>query len=395
MGALVAMIGALMILVILWDAFETIILPRRVTRRFRLAKSFYVMTWLPWSAVVRRIRKAKRREAYLGIFGPLSLLMLLSVWAVGLILGFAMLHWAIGVLVPPPGVGQAATFATNLYLSGTTFFTLGLGDVVPLTRPARVVTVLEAGIGFGFLALIIGYLPALYQSFSRREVNISLLDARAGTPPTAAELLRRHSEGESMQALDQLLHDWENWSADLMESHLSYPVLCYFRSQHDNQSWVSALTTILDTCALVMVGVDGAKQWQAQLTFKLARHAVVDLAQIFNTSPHPPSHDRLGASDLAELREILRAAGVPLREGVEADQNLSELRHMYEPYVAALSQFLVMPLPPWRNKAEATDNWQTSAWERNPRAAATSIKKCAKMSPTDDGASRAHTFGVR
>ncbi len=395
MGALVAMVGALMILIVLWDAFETIVLPRRVTRRFRLAKSFYVMTWVPWSAVVRRIRKAKRREAYLSIFGPMSLLMLLSVWAVGLILGFAMLHWAIGVLMPPPGGRVDTAFATSLYLSGTTFFTLGLGDVVPLTRPARIVTVLEAGIGFGFLALIIGYLPVLYQSFSRREVNISLLDARAGTPPTAAELLRRHSEGNSMPELDRLLHDWESWSADLMESHLSYPVLCYFRSQHDNQSWVSALTTILDTCALAMVGVDGVQTWQAQLTFKIARHAVVDLAQIFNTPPRPPTRDRLGASDLAELREILRAAGAPLREGIDADQNLSELRHLYEPYVGALSQFLVMSLPPWHNRAGAADNWQTSAWERTPRAAAASIKKCAKVSAADDGASRAHTLGLR
>ena len=321
--------------------------------------------------------------------------MLLSVWAVGLILGFAMLHWAIGVFMPPHGGRVDTAFATSLYLSGTTFFTLGLGDVVPLTRPARILTVLEAGIGFGFLALIIGYLPVLYQSFSRREVNISLLDARAGTPPTAAELLRRHSEGSSLPELDRLLHDWESWSADLMESHLSYPVLCYFRSQHDNQSWVSALTTILDTCALAMVGVDGVQTWQAQLTFKIARHAVVDLAQIFNTSPRPPTHDRLGTSDLAELRGILRAAGAPLREGIDADQNLSELRHLYEPYVAALSQFLVMPLPPWHNRMEAADNWQTSAWERTPRAAAASIKKCAKVSATDDGASRAHTLGAR
>src|SRR5439155_22732943 len=158
-------------------------------------------------------------------------------------------------------------------------------DVVPVSWPARAVTALEAAVGFGFLAIVIGYLPVIYQSFSRREVVISMLDARAGSPPTAAELLRRHAADHTLDALDALLRDWEHWSAELLESHLSYPVLAYFRSQHDNQSWLGALTTVLDTCALVMVGIDGVSVWQARLTFAIARHAVVDIAQIFRTAP--------------------------------------------------------------------------------------------------------------
>lgn len=374
MRVIAAIAGSIVILVVLWDAFEAIVLPRRVTRRIRLTSLFYRITWLPWSAFARLMRKEKGREKLLSFFGPLSLLMLLSVWAVGLVFGFALIQWAIGAR---QGVSsELANFGTDLYMSGTTFFTLGLGDVIPHTRLARAATVLEAGIGFGFLALVIGYLPVLYQAFSRREVNISLLDARAGTPPTAAELLRRHSESGNMQALYDLLHDWEHWSADLMESHLSYPVLCYFRSQHDNQSWVSSLTTILDTCALVMVGVDGAQAWQAQLTFKMARHTVVDLSQIFNTSPREPRKDRLGEVELARLRTLLTEAGVPLREGTDADQNLHALRHMYEPYVNSLAEQLMMPLPPWSKATGAVDNWQTSAWERNPAASDSALRKC-------------------
>src|SRR5262249_37417715 len=132
------------------------------------------------------------------------------------------------------------------------FFTLGLGDVVPVTWIARMVMVAEAGIGFGFLAIVIGYLPVIYQAFSRREVIISMLDARAGSPPTALELLKRHIEDQRLEEIDSMLRDWEHWSAELLESHLSYPVLAFFRSQHDNQSWLSALTTVLDACALVM-----------------------------------------------------------------------------------------------------------------------------------------------
>ena len=113
----------------------------------------------------------------------------------------------------------------------------------------RFLVAIESGMGFAFLALVIAYLPALNQSFSRREVSISLLDARAGSPPTASEMFRRHGHDHGMEALRQLLHEWERWSAELLEGHLSYPVLAYFRSQHDNQSWLAALTAILDTCA--------------------------------------------------------------------------------------------------------------------------------------------------
>jgi hypothetical protein len=266
-----------------------------------------------------------------------------------------------------------------MYMSGVTFFTLGFGDVTPAASLGREVTVIEAGLGFGFLAVVIGYLPVLYQSFSRREVNISLLDARAGTPPSAAELLRRHSEGEDMKELGQLLGDWELWAAELMESHLSYPVLCWFRSQHDNQSWLASLTTVLDACALVIVGVDGASSRQAQLTFAMARHAVVDLSQIFNASPEAPKVDRFPPVEMARLRAVLSAASIPLRDGAEADQKLAELRRMYEPYVNSLSNYLMMPLPPWILSSTVADNWRTSAWERTPQTVTNSpLQRCTR-----------------
>jgi hypothetical protein len=212
------------------------------------------------------------------------------------------------------------------------------------------------------LAAVISYLPILYQAFSHREVSISLLDARAGSPPSAGELLRRH--GQDTKELGQLLYDWELWSAELLESHLSYPVLGFFRSQHTNQSWLAALTAILDTCALVTAGVGGGPTRQAQLTFAMARHAVVDLAQIFITSPRALAPDRLPSANLIRLREALAGAGVILQEGIGTDQKLVELRRMYEPYVHALSEYLRMPLPPWFRITMALDSWQTSAWER-------------------------------
>jgi hypothetical protein len=356
-------LGVVLILIVLGDAFETIVLPRRVTRQISLARLFYRSTWLFWYTAVRTIFSRKRQENFLSWYGPLSLVLLLIFWATGLVIGFAFVHWASGSVIKTPE--GSAGFGTYLYLSGTTFFTLGLGDVIPTTTFGRGLVAFEAGMGFGFLALVIGYLPALNQSFARREVNISLLDARAGSPPTAAEMLRRHSHDRGLEDLRQLFHEWERWSSDLLESHLSYPVLAYFRSHHDNQSWLGALTAILDASAFAIVSFEGPCERQAQLTFAITRHAIVDLAQVFNCPPHKPKHDRLPSDELARIRTTLTEAGLKLREGNAVDQKLSELRRMYEPYVCALSNYLRITVPPWIPKSSRIDNWQTSAWGRS------------------------------
>jgi hypothetical protein len=366
----IAIVGFTILAAVLWDAFEAIVLPRRVTHRFRLARFFYRATWKLCSYLAQWVYPDQRRETYLSFFGPLSLLMLLCVWAAGMIVGFAVVQWAFRTPLNVPA--GADTFDIYLYMSGTTFFTLGFGDVTPLAPPGRMLAVVEAGVGFGFLAIVIAYFPVLYQAFSRREVNISLLDARAGSPPSAAELLRRH--GQDMRELGQLLHDWERWSAELLESHLSYPSLIYFRSQHTNQSWLAALTAILDACALVIAGIDNGPTRQAQLTFAMARHAVVDLAQIVSTAPRILAHDRLPPDSLARVREMLAEAGVTLREGIAVDRKLAELRRMYEPYVHALGDYLYMALPPWFRITVALDSWQTSAWERITTGITTSAR---------------------
>ncbi len=356
-------LGLTLILVMIWDAFEAIILPRRVTRRFRLTRLFYKTSWGLWRLGSSVVPSRKGRETLIGFFGPISLLLLVGVWAVGLVLGFGLLQYGAGSAVSFSG--PQTSIWMDLYLSGTTFFTLGLGDVVPRSGLARGLVVVEGGLGFGFLAAVIGYLPFIYGSFSRREVNISLLDSRAGTPPTAGELLRRHSYPHGQEALRELLKEWEFWCAELMESHLSYPVLAYFRSQHDNQSWVGSLTAVLDTCALVQVGIEGACERQAELTFAIARHAVVDLSQVFKTPPRALAVDRLPAEDLRRIRDTLAQQGLKLLDGEEADRKLTRLRSMYEPYIFALASHLLLPLPPWIPVKKGKDNWQTTAWAEN------------------------------
>jgi ion channel len=354
--------GVVIFLVVLWDAFEAIILPRRVTRKFRLTRIYYLLTWRSWKFYARLISSRKTRESFLGFYGPISLLFLIGVWAFGLVVAFGMMQYGAGSAVNVTAAGAQTGLNTDLYLSGTTFFTLGLGDVIPRSNLARLLVVTEAGFGFGFLAAVIGYLPFIYGAFGRRETNISLLDARAGTPPTAGELLRRHSYPNGKEALRQLFQEWELWCAELLESHLSYPVLAYFRSQHDNQSWIGALTAILDACALTIAGIEGACGKQAELTFAIARHAVADLCQVFNATPCAPQVDRLSPETLQKIRHKLAEHGSTLSATSEADQKLQELRGMYEAYVNALAIHLNQSLPPWIPDKKSKDNWQTTAW---------------------------------
>ncbi|HEY6127014.1 MAG TPA: potassium channel family protein [Candidatus Acidoferrum sp.] len=366
--------GFAILIIVCWDAFEVIILPRRVTRRFRLSRLFYKSLWRVWRFCARLVPASKIRESAFSVFGPMSLLILVAIWALGLVLGFGLMQYGAGSALNVTGMSQS--FWTDLYLSGTTFFTLGLGDVVPRSGMARGLVVIEGGLGFGFLAAVIGYLPFIYGSFSKREVNITLLDSRAGTPPTAGELLRRHSYPQGQNALRELLKEWELWCAELMESHLSYPVLAFFRSQHDNQSWIASLTAILDACALIMVGIEGACERQAELTFAIARHAVVDLSQVFNTSPRQLEKDRLPVAELRHIRDVLSQHGLKLHDDSAADQRLIDLRRMYEPYIFALASYLNQSLPQWIPQKKGKDNWQTTAWgqtaglvERQPAVA--------------------------
>ena len=218
-------------------------------------------------------------------------------------------------------------------MSGTTFFTLGLGDLQPAGHVARAITVAEAGTGFAFLAIVVAYIPVLYQSFSKREAQLTLLDAWAGSPPAAGEILRRLGTHGELSALNPFLKDWEYWCSEVLESHISYPAVAFFRSQHSKQSWVSALAAILDVSALVEAGIEGVPTWQAHVTFAMARHTAVDLGQVLYASPSD-SGDRLPVADLEAMRRQLEAAGLTLDRSDEATARLREKRRS----VRAVSQ---------------------------------------------------------
>src|SRR5215212_9326345 len=335
--------GLSVILIVLSDAFATIVLPRRVNRRFSPSRLALLVTWRSWSALARRLpggvglEGAGRQSDFLSVFGPLALLNLVGLWAAGLVVGFALLLW--GSQGPVAGTAAGEEFGTLLYLSGATFFTVGFGDVIPTSSIGRALAVIEGGTGFGFLAVVISYLPTIFGAAARREAAITLLDARAGSPPTAAGLLSR--TGPDPAALLLQLREWEQWAADLLETHLSYPILAFFRSQHERQSWLAALVVILDVSALVHVSITANGQLipsrQARLTFAMARHVVGDLCQILNAPPRPSPIDRLTPTGWEQMRRLLAAHGLVLAEPDRAEQHLAAMRALYEPYVAALA----------------------------------------------------------
>jgi hypothetical protein len=371
--------GLSVILVVLSDAFATIVLPRRVNRRFSPSRLVLLVTWRCWSALARHLPGAVGREGggrqsnFLSVFGPLALLGLVGLWAAGLVVGFALLLWG-----SQPPVARAAAegdFGTLVYLSGATFFTVGFGDVTPTSAIGRALAVIEGGTGFGFLAVVISYLPTIFGAAARREAAITLLDARAGSPPTAAGLLSRSTHDPAALVLQ--LRDWEQWAADLLETHLSYPILAFFRSQHDRQSWLAALVVILDVSALVRVGIEAngrpIPSGQARLTFAMARHVAGDLCQILDAPPRSSSGDRLTSADWELLRRLLATHGVELAEPDRARVHLAAMRALYEPYVSALAERTLLALPPWIPAEDASDDWQTTAWQHDPHEAVRAV----------------------
>ncbi|QNI33284.1 two pore domain potassium channel family protein [Alloacidobacterium dinghuense] len=369
--------GIACLVLALLDAFQTVILPRRATGRFRITGVFYIFTWAPWSGFANKIKNERKRETMLSFYGPLSLVLLIVVWASALVLGFALIYYGFGSPFADP-LGRTVGLRSDIYVSGTTLFTLGLGDVVPRQYLIRDFVILEAGMGLGFVAMVIGYFPVLYAAFSRREVSIALLDARAGSPPTAVELLHRHAFDGGNAALVVLLEEWERWSAELLESHISYPLLCYFRSQHTHQSWIGALTAILDTCALLISGVQERPARQAQLTFAMARHALVDLAQVFSLEPVKDMPDRLTEKQFGQVYDQMCQSGVRLCRDAHSSVRLRQMRQLYEGYAEALSRYLCMDLPPWVSEHPHKDNWLSVAKLRADAEAGTLDESAAE-----------------
>jgi voltage-gated potassium channel Kch len=344
--------GLLIWLSVLWDGFATVILPRTVDPTRRPSGRFAKCSWWMWARVGRSIRSEETRLSFLAVYGPISVMVLLILWAILMIFAFALIYAGLG---PRFYVASGSVdFATLLYMSGSTFLTLGLGDVTSPDPLARLFMILEAASGFIFLGLIITYMPVLDQAYSAREVGNSLICSRAGRPPGAIQLLRRYSGSDRSEVLRGNLREGERWMAEILQSHLSHPVLSFYRAQHLGESWLVSVTTILDSCSLLIVGGDGMPAAQARLTYRMGIRLLQDLTRALGAEVDPGRPARLTEADSPALFAALEASGLSFLIAPGATEELVRLIRRYEVYLVALSDFLLIPLPSWIPPLEST-----------------------------------------
>ncbi|HEX6490466.1 MAG TPA: hypothetical protein VF002_03710 [Gaiellaceae bacterium] len=331
MRVLAGVVGVILIALMLSEFFVSFLLPRRVRRDPRIARGLIRLLWRPWRALAGR-RIPARADTLLGFFGPLALIAELAVWTLGLMIGYGLLQWAaVGGSLQRHLLSSSGFFLSAQSVSGPT-----LGHIISL---------FEAATGVGVLFIVIGYMPAVYSAFSKRETAVSQLATRAGSPPAAGVLLRRAAGREEWRELNRDLRAWEEWAAELMETHLSYPLLAFYRSQHVNQNWLAALTAMVDVAAFVKAVESDGEIESAEITFGIGRHALADLAHQFMLEPS--RSDRLSDADFDQLYNLVEpAAANPVSRG-EARARLDTLRSSYEPNAAALAGFLALDLPAW------------------------------------------------
>ncbi len=354
-------VGGALVVLMLAEIFVAYVLPRRVKRDPRIVRLVTSYSWRPWRAIASKL-SPQTADTMLGIYGPLWMLLNLIVWVSLMMLGYACLQWAGGSHVGASTNG-GVSFGNDFFFSAATMASSGTAGLSAHTAFARAVQVIDAGSGLAAIAIVIGYLPALYQAFSRREATVSQLDARAGSPPSAGRLMVRSTQRGGWPALNEHLASWEEWIAELMESHLSYPVLAYFRSQHLNQSWLATICTVLDACSFTIAAAPEGTVDEARFTYAIGRHAVGDLSYVFHANPIPPAGDRLPRADVEELLRQLTEVGVePAATPETVMERLERMRASYEPYVNALSLRLELPLPPWLAPDSPNDNWRRTLW---------------------------------
>lgn len=341
------LLGLMIWAIVLWDGFATIVMPRPVEPLRRTSGLVYFVTWHAWKAIGRRLPAGSARTRFFSVYGPLSVVVLLAFWGSLVIFAFALIYHGLGVRsVDAPGDEEVA-FPAILYMSGSTFLTLGLGDVVATSMLGRLFVILEAGSGLTFLSLIVTYMPTLDGAYVMREVGSLRIQSRAGRPPTATGLLRGYAGpgGESHLAGD--LDEAERWMATTAVSHVSHPVVAYYRAQRWGTSWIVALTIMLDVCAILIAEGRTPALDRARSTFRMGLRLLEDVSKTLGIPVRPRPIPRLTAADLASLDATLATGPIRLTMGPEQGEKLIRLVSLYDPTLHALAEWLVVDLPPW------------------------------------------------
>ncbi|HEV1996682.1 MAG TPA: potassium channel family protein [Candidatus Dormibacteraeota bacterium] len=339
-AAVAGVVGALLVLYVLYDVFTAVVVPRPTNRRFLPSRLLIRTSWRVARAIGVRLPTVEKREQLLGVFAPSVLVGLLATWILGEIVGFALVVHALAFdFNHPPSLPD------SVYVAGSALLTLGTGDLSAVGIPSRVVLVLTAATGLGTLALLISLLFSLYTHFQRREVLVVTLDARAGAPPSGVTLLENHGRLHMTDRLERTFEEWERWSAEVLDSHLAYPILAYFRSSHDNESWISALGAVLDAATLMVTTIEGLPKGEALMMVELGNHLVEDLAQQFRLSEE--GEVGVERAEFEDARRRLGEAGFELTPTDAAWAKFSKIRMRYAYRLNTLAQYWATPPAQW------------------------------------------------
>lgn len=341
MRVLAFTIGLVLILGCFQDIFEAVLLPRRIDRDWRFMLFFYRCGWRCWSRVAKHIPAGRQRESLIAIFGPLSMILLFAIWGLSLVLGFGFLQWSLPHRQHPP-----TPLSREMDLSANAFFTLGTDEQSSCSQLSLVLIFIEAATGFGFIALMVSYLPVLYSHFAQRDARLVQLGARAGVPANAGTVLIRYASLKNSFDLELWLAEWERWAADLVETHSAYPMLAFYRSQHENQSWLATLGVLLDLTTLMLVVGPEEFFMSASGAFVSSRRVLEEICVSWGVTPLPKDKlsPRVAQEHRVAVMEWLKATKWAASQ-TEEDPSLEELVQSYEPKLQALSQYLLLPLP--------------------------------------------------
>ncbi len=340
MNIIVSLVGLAIVMLAIVDALNTLLANRPRTGKFWPTTLMYRSTWRPWRAVCKRIRDDKRRESVLAVYGPVSLLVLLTMWIVIEITGWSLLWF--GIRGHLSGV---KTLGDSSYFSAVVFFTVGFGDILPKDGGARFFVLFEALTGVGTTALVIGYLPTLYSAYSQRETLLLTLDDFTGEQIRPMGLVMSHLTGDDFHELDDFFREWERWCAHVLESHTSFPTLTLWRSQHEGQSWVTAIGVVTDAALVVAVGCVGAQKSAAMRCVRRGAKTIQVLAARFNLPLDPSKAMTRQEFDWAYDRMI--DSGLPIREREELWPDFRDQRAVYQLHLEALIDYLVAPRGFW------------------------------------------------
>jgi len=340
--------GVALIAWVLNDVFSTVILPRPTPARFRPAGLLIRSSWRAWRRLADASKTADRRERRLGIFAPAIVMVLLGLWIGLLIVGFGLVMHALAADIQPPLPDLGSAF----YFAAISLLTIGYGDFVPSAAAARLTSIAAGGVGLGIVALTITFLFSLYQNFQKRELQVVTLDARAGAPPSGIALLVTCAAfDDDAVELEGIFDEWERWSAEVLESHLAYPILMFFRSTHDHESWVSAIGAVLDAATLLLTTVEGGPRGQASATHGIGAHLVEDIGRFFRFIVDSHSIDSgpmIERAEYDDAREQLRAAGYVLMPDADASwEKFAKKRAQYAGPLNALARYLDVPPAQW------------------------------------------------